>query len=87
MEDDEAFPSFGLIRFIISDNPYSNQDILNKKPNILKNTYIIVRIREVRYFHFPVTAKKRTRKFESSYVHSMKIKRELAYLMLIQQHP
>ena len=59
MEVDEAFPSFGLIRLIIRDNPYSNQAILNKKPNILKNTYIIVRIREVRYFHFPVTATKK----------------------------
>ena len=69
MEEDEAFPSFCLIRFIISDNPYSNQAILNKKPNILKNTYIIVRIREVRYFHFPVIATKKDPKIRVLSVH------------------
>jgi len=36
MEEDEAFPSFGLIRFIISDNPYSNQALLSRKANVLK---------------------------------------------------
>ena len=59
MEEDEAFPSFGLIRFIISDNPYSNQAIQEETTNILNFSQIIVRIREVRYFHFPVISTKK----------------------------
>jgi len=43
MEEDETFPSFGLIRFIISDNPYSNQALLRRKANISKSIFMIVR--------------------------------------------
>jgi len=44
MEVDEALPSFGLIRFIIRDNPYSNQAIQEKTTNISKFIQTIVRI-------------------------------------------
>jgi len=44
MEEDESFPSFGLIRFIISDNPHSNQAIQEETTNILNFIQIIVRV-------------------------------------------
>jgi len=52
MEDDEAFPSFALIRFIISDNPYSNQAIQEKTTNISKFIWIIVRVYSDRHDFF-----------------------------------
>ena len=64
MEVDEAFPSFGLIRFIIRDNPYSNQSYPGETTNISKLIYIIVRDlkHKLRRLSF---ATKRTRKLES----------------------
>jgi len=40
----EDIPSFGLIRFIIRDNPQSNQAIQEKTTNISKFILIIVRV-------------------------------------------
>ena len=59
MEDDEAFPSFALIRFIISDNPYSNQAIPKKTTNISKPIWIIVRVYSdiTRFFSIMATKK------------------------------
>ncbi len=59
MEDDEAFPSFALIRFIISDNPFSNQAIPKKTTNISKFIWAIVRVYSNRRTIFPIMATKK----------------------------
>ena len=69
MEDDEDFPSFALIRFIISDNPYSNQAILKKTTNISKFIWINVRVYSDRHKIFPITATKKDPKIRVLLVH------------------